>query len=599
MSYSSDYRKIHGKLEIIYTDSDKSFELDAQVSGNALYSYPSQVSGGYLVPTVKALTMDGNSTMGGGHQLIGGNLVMGWWSDVASDENGDFVNPPWLKLDFIARPVETWTIIGDSKLNQYPIDFKLELFDKQGNIMVSDMITNNQLVSYQHKFSQVYYDVVGLKITIYKWTHPNAKAKILQCFDSLKEDYEQSELKQFEVVEELATDSEGVSYGINSNCFSVTIYNKERKFDQGYLKDLLLLDRKVTPFIGIENDDGEVEFTSLGTFYSDSWEVPQTDQWAKVKCYDRLLKFQKTTYVGYPYTQNVSLYDLAEDILKSAKLKDDEYIIDEDLRKLTVDYAFLGKQSVWDALQDVCNAGLCRVYADRQNRVIVSVEHLDVDPSGIEINPSKMFKFEKETKITDFSNSVEVSYTDINASETTTEVVYSNKITIDPHSTRTMIVDYSQTVKDAFLSYTPLDDVKLNFFQTSINSAKFELENTSDRSIVANVEITGVIISISTQTVVVQDKDSVQKYGEMAYKHPVSNLVQSYSRAIEIGEYFLRTLSQKTGMLKIEWRGDPALKLEDKFVCEDRFKNSSNYITQYSRFSYDGGLKQEVKAKEV
>ena len=58
MSYSSDYRKIHGKLEIIYTDSDKSFELDAQVSGNALYSYPSQVSGGYLVPTVKALTMD-------------------------------------------------------------------------------------------------------------------------------------------------------------------------------------------------------------------------------------------------------------------------------------------------------------------------------------------------------------------------------------------------------------------------------------------------------------------------------------------------------------------------------------------------------------
>ena len=438
-----------------------------------------------------------------------------------------------------------------------------------------------------------------MKLEILKWSHPNAKAKLLQFFDILEETYEGDQLKNFEVIEELATDSEGISYGINSNTITATLYNKERKFDQGYLKELLLLDRKVKPSIGVEDESGNITYTEMGTFFSEEWSVPQDDQFIKLKCYDKLLKFQKMTYVGYPFTENVTLRDLAYDVLVSAGLKEKDFSIDERMNNLKVGYAFLGKQSVWDALQEICNAGLCRIYLDRNNIVKVTLENDKIEHSGQHIEPNNLFKYEQSSRVCDFSNYVEVDYTDISASDTETKNVYNNKITIDAHSKRTMIVDYSNTVKDAFITYTPLENIQVNYFQSSIDAAKFQMENTSDKAIVVDITITGLAINISTQTVVVQDESSVSTYGELTYTHPSSSLVQTYSRAIEIGEYLLKRLNSKRGKLKVIWRGDPGLKLEDKFRCTDKFGNTSNFLNESNKFTFDGGLKQETKGKEV
>ena len=64
-----------------------------------------------------------------------------------------------------------------------------------------------------------------------------------------------------------------------------------------YLKDYLLLDRTVIPYIGIEDENGTITYEQIGVFYSDEWSVPQNDQWVKLKCLDRLMKFQKMTYI--------------------------------------------------------------------------------------------------------------------------------------------------------------------------------------------------------------------------------------------------------------------------------------------------------------
>ena len=53
---------------------------------------------------------------------------------------------------------------------------------------------------------------------------------------------------------------------------TVSIYNEDRKFDKGYLRTLMLLDRKLYPFIGIEQN-GEIKYKPLGVFYSDEWEI--------------------------------------------------------------------------------------------------------------------------------------------------------------------------------------------------------------------------------------------------------------------------------------------------------------------------------------
>lgn len=603
MGYEDQVRKLHGKVKIIYQDADASYEIAISTSGNSRLSFPVQTYQGNISPTVKACTMEGNSTMNGEFQMMDYDCIIGWWSDTLCDSNGDYLEGdyPYLEMNFIKRPINQWTVIGDGKLNQYPVDFDIILYDENGGILVSRSVTNNTEVQITIKFDQTYTDVKIIKLIIKKWSTPNAVVKILQFFDILEEYYEGTDIKEFEVLEELATDGEGVSYGINSNTMAVSIYNRERKFDIGYLKDFLLLDRKVIPYIGIEDELGNISYSQLGVFYSDEWSVPQNQQWVKLKCLDRLLKFQKMTYIGFPFSQNVSLKTITADILDNAGLSENEYEIDDALDLMLVPYAFLGKKSVWDALQDVCNAGLCRVYTTRDNKVKVSVENLTIENCGITITPNKMFEFETQTRKTDFSNHIEVDYSDINASlsETTRQVVYSNIITIDANSKRAMIVDFSQDVTDAYMTYLPITNIHLNYFNSSINCGKFELENLSNETATVSIEITGLAISVNKQTVIIEDEESVSNYGVMSFKHTSSDLIQTYARAVEIGEYFMSILNQGAGTLRISFRGNPQLFLEDKFTCVDRFGISKEYIATYNRFIFDGGLKQETKAREV
>lgn len=603
MGYDSQVRRLYGKVKIIYQDADASYEIGVNTSGDSKISSPKQVYEGNLLPTAKACTMDGHSTMNGEYQMIDETCIVGWWSDELSDENGEYQsgNYPFLELNFIKRPVSTWTLLGDRKLEQFLVDFDLELYDENNDLLLTHSVRDNEEMKLKVVFERLFDNVARIKLIVRKINTPNAVVKLIQFFDVLEENYSGGDLKEFEVLEALATDGEGISYGITSNTLNVTIYNKDRKFDLGHLKDYLLLDRTVIPYIGIENEQGEVEYQQLGVYYSDEWSVPQEEQWVKLKCLDRLMKFQKMTYIGYPFSENVSLKAIAEDILKSAGLSQNKYEIDEKLGEMIVPYAFLGKKSVWDALQDVCNAGLCRVYLTRDNVVKISVENLEVENNGMEIKPNRIFSYEMQTRKTDFSNHIEVNYSDINASltESTRQIVYSNMITIDPNSKRRMIVDYSQNVTNAYLTYLPIENINLLSFKSSINCGEFELENTSDQTIVVTVEISGLAIAVNTQTVIIEDEKSVGNYGVMSYKPASSELVQTYSRAVEIGNYFMKILNQGAGTLRIVWRGDPDLKLENKFTCVNRFGVAKEYINQYNRFTFDGGLKQETKAREV
>ena len=603
MGYDSQVRRLYGKVKIIYQDADASYEIGVNTSGDSKISSPNQVYEGNLLPTAKACTMDGHSTMNGEYQMIDETCIVGWWSDELSDENGEYQsgNYPFLELNFIKRPVSTWTLLGDRKLEQFLVDFDLELYDENNDLLLTHSVRDNEEMKLKVVFERLFDNVARIKLIVRKINTPNAVVKLIQFFDVLEENYSGGDLKEFEVLEALATDGEGISYGITSNTLNVTIYNKDRKFDLGHLKDYLLLDRTVIPYIGIENEQGEIEYQQLGVYYSDEWSVPQEGQWVKLKCLDRLMKFQKMTYIGYPFSENVSLKTIAEDILKSAGLSQNKYEIDEKLGEMIVPYAFLGKKSVWDALQDVCNAGLCRVYLTRDNVVKISVENLEVENNGMEIKPNRIFSYEMQTRKTDFSNHIEVNYSDINASltESTRQIVYSNMITIDPNSKRRMIVDYSQNVTNAYLTYLPIENINLLSFKSSINCGEFELENTSDQTIVVTVEISGLAIAVNTQTVIIEDEKSVGNYGVMSYKPASSELVQTYSRAVEIGNYFMQILNQGAGTLRIVWRGDPDLKLENKFTCVNRFGVAKEYINQYNRFTFDGGLKQETKAREV
>lgn len=590
MAYSDNPRTIYGKVEIVYADEELSRDVRTTESGNSEISHPKEVYSLPSDPSTKACTMDGNSTMDGTFRMIDDSLVVGWWSGKLSDGSGVFASKPYIELTFTMRPIITWRIKGDSKLNQYPVDFTVE-YISNGKTVKTDTVTGNTEI--EVVLSPVVEDISAVRLTIGKWSQPNACAKILRCFDKVSEVYEGADLSAFEVNEELCS-SEG-NYSINSDTMTVTVYNDNRKFDKGYLRTLMLLDRKLYPYIGTEKN-GQIEYTPLGVFYSEEWDIPQDTQWVKCTATDRLLRLQIKTYVGFPLLDNVSLYEIAEDILTKMGLTPTEYDIIDTLKDFVVDTALLPKTTGWDALQEVANAGLCKGFVDRNNRIVIRCETDAVEDGNIAVSPSNTFTYKSNISLTDFSNSVSVDYCEITIEDDVIDVA-EPEIVLDPNETRTITIDYTSEVAYP-LAVCSNSAVRIVSFDSGVNSCTCVLRNLTGTAQTATITVSGNAINVETRTVTVTDEESIANYRIIEYSHPTSELVQSYVQAEYMAKIILNRLRAGEGSITTVWRGNPELEVGVGFDCTDRFGDMKSLICEYNKFSYDGGLRQETRRRK-
>ncbi len=589
MEYSDNPRKVYGKVEIVYSDKEISSNMGITVSGNSKISHPREVFEGYVSPTVRACTMDGNSDMSGSFQMVDDTCIVGWWSGGLCGIGGVFTVEPYIELSFVLRPIISWIIRGDDKLNQYPVDFTIE-YKSNGRVVHTEEITGNSAI--EIKLEPKVNDITSIRMTISKWSTPNACAKVIQFYDKLYEEYAGDAMQMFEVNEEMCS-TDG-NYNINSDTMTVTLHNIDRKFDKGYLRSLMILGRKVQPYIGIEKD-GKVMYTRLGTFYSEEWQVEQDSQWVKCTAVDRLMRLQSQTYMGYPLTEQGSVYDLARDILLKSGHSENEFEISVDLKDMVIGLAYLPKTTVWDALQEIANAALCKIFVDREDRIHVRSEQAETEQVGIEINPSNMFSYKSSITLTEFANSIKVEYTDVEIADDIIEVA-ELEITLAGNEVREVSLDYSSDVAYAVILSSNVN-VRAVMEQGGVNSCLLTLTNRTGTSQTTTLTVEGNAIELNSHTVVVEDEDSVNSYGTVEYLHTASELVQSESQARYIGGVILAKMRAGEGVITTEWRGNPALEIGASYSSTDRFGDKKELICEYNKFSYDGGLKQQTRGR--
>ena len=591
MGYLENPRKVLGKVEIVYSDTDISSITNVETSSDSAISHPHEVYQTNLAPTVKACTLDGNAIMDGTFQMMDDSCITGWWSGELSKKDGTFDTPPSLEVFFIDRPIASWMIIGDSKLGQYPVDFTLE-YKLNDTVVETKEITGNtesQLKVYTNQS-----DITSIKITITKWSKGNAVVKLLKFFDMLAETYIGSDLQSFEVNEEMG--SIDANYNLSSDTMTVSIYNKERKFNVGYLKNLLILDRKVKPYIGIEKD-GTIEYTSLGTFYSDEWKVDQDGQWVKCTAVDRLIRLQNKIYVGYQLAYKVTLYDIAYDILTKSGFKDKEFIISESLKDTTIPSAFMPKQSVWDALQEIAYTGLCKVFIDREDRINILAETDEPIDTNLEINPSNMFSYSSNILLTEFANRIAVEYCDVEISEDVVEAA-STWITLKAGEVVEVTLDFNLDIAYAEISINS-ENITISNFQAGINACTVTLANEQDKQRQGTLTVKGNAIDVTYKTLTIQDDDSVRDYGTFEYKHPSTQLIQSSTQAKKLAQTLLARMKAGEGVVTSVWRGSPTIKVGNKYKCRDQYGDINDFTCEYNKITFDGGLKQETRGRKV
>ena len=591
MGYLENPRKVLGKVEIVYSDTDISSITNVETSSDSAISHPHEVYQTNLAPTVKACTLDGNSIMDGTFQMMDDSCITGWWSGELSKKDGTFDTPPSLEVFFIDRPIASWMIIGDSKLGQYPVDFTLE-YKLNDTVVETKEIpgnTESQLKVYTNQS-----DITSIKITITKWSKGNAVVKLLKFFDMLAETYIGSDLQSFEVNEEMG--SIDANYNLSSDTMTVSIYNKERKFNVGYLKNLLILDRKVKPYIGIEKD-GTIEYTSLGTFYSDEWKVDQDGQWVKCTAVDRLIRLQNKIYVGYQLAYKVTLYDIAYDILTKSGFKDKEFIVSESLKDTTIPSAFMPKQSVWDALQEIAYTGLCKVFIDREDRINILAETDEPIDTNLEINPSNMFSYSSNILLTEFANRIAVEYCDVEISEDVVEAA-STWITLKAGEVVEVTLDFNLDIAYAEISINT-ENITISNFQAGINACTVTLANEQDKQRQGTLTVKGNAIDVTYKTLTIQDDDSVRDYGTFEYKHPSTQLIQSSTQAKKLAQTLLARMKAGEGVVTSVWRGSPTIKVGNKYKCRDQYGDINDFTCEYNKITFDGGLKQETRGRKV
>lgn len=72
------------------------------------------------------------------------------------------------------------------------------------------------------------------------------------------------------------------------------IFDKDNRHSSLY--GFLVPERKVEPYLGLTLKSGEIEWVSLGIFWSGDWEAPEDKIWCKTLCVDRLALLDRTHY---------------------------------------------------------------------------------------------------------------------------------------------------------------------------------------------------------------------------------------------------------------------------------------------------------------
>lgn len=376
-------RRIYGKVQIDYTDPFLDQSVNMESSENANVSYPKQTADNIQEPIGKIASLDGSWVLDGSYTLApyleaAEIHQMGWWGKQLSRADGSFIaSYPTLTATFFSRPIHSLKVVGDSAREEWPVDFTIRLYNEQGIMLHEEIAIGNSSITWYKILDYAITQVTKMELIIEKWSHAGRQCKIVEFFTSIQETYEGDDIFYINLLEEMEVNQGSLPIGtVSYNELDIRLYNKNRKFDAGNtdspLYGMLKLNRKIKAWLGIEKSDLTKEFVPLGTFWSGDWNAPEGDMYVTTSGWDRLKFLSETEYSTGSVRQNVTLYDLALDVLQDAGLADNEYWIDEELKDYIIPCLYIESQSHRGVLRHIAEACLGHIYCDRYG--IIRVE---------------------------------------------------------------------------------------------------------------------------------------------------------------------------------------------------------------------------------
>ena len=281
------------------------------------------------------------------------NSELGWWSEVLCDDKGMFNPYQVLEFNFTQEHSNMGiTIYFDISNNECASDFDIDVFGSSGNKISHSSIIGNTDSRYIYMAQLSNYKKIT--ITVKKWCKPYRRVKIVEVDFGIVKEYEDKQLISMSLLQELDT----ISSTLPADEFKFTVDNTNPKGFYEFLKQ----GQEVFTEMGVELENGDIEFIQVGKHYLKEWQSDEGSMTATFTARD-LVDSLSSVEIENSTERDITLYDLAVQVLEASKIED--YVLSDNL-KLIHTKGLHSKMSYRNKLQLIAIAGMCVVYTDNK-----------------------------------------------------------------------------------------------------------------------------------------------------------------------------------------------------------------------------------------
>jgi hypothetical protein len=651
-------RRVYGKVQIDYTSPFLDQSISITASENANVSYPEQTADGAKEPFSLIASLDGSWVLDGTYSLAptkeeAEKKQMGWWGSQISDAGGAFAAPyPKLTTTFLPRAITNLQVIGDSKREEWPVDFSIKIYDGTDTLLHTETVTENTEIEWKKTLDTAVTQAEKITLEITKWSHAGRQVKILEFLTSIQEIYEGDDILMIHLLEEREVSQGSLPIGnISANEIDIRLDNSTRKFDAGNiaspLYQMLKANRRIKAWLGVEKSDEEadtlflqgsqfpakvlsedkedkIEYVPLGTFWSGDWSVPENGVYAHVVGRDRLEMLRNSDYSTSYVQQGKSLYSIAQTILTDAGLEEGEYWIDASLQSYVIPYAYFTPQSHREALRKIAEACLGQVYCDRNGVIRIEgssyltteskeeycfVQGIPFPAKGEQIDAygigaDDYYDKNNPVKWSEIANYIEVETQPL--SPDTIQEVYrsSSPESIEAGELKSTTIFYNESPCINFVATLENAVAGAAIISTKYYAWGAYITIYSPNKGTYELKVNGKPLRVmNKEKAIAMDNGSITDNGKIVYSFPANHLVQTKAQAQTIANALLASFKDPRRDIEISWRGNPALELGDVIIAPDFQragidKRGYYYVTR-QEIEYTGALQAKLNGRKA
>lgn len=504
----------------------------------------------------------------------------GYIGDIICSSSRTFSKNPIISLNFskvFDSLITGVSFVWSDVFGEYATDFIVTAYNNN-TVVAKSTVTNNTKSRMTAFVDIVNYNKITVEIL--KWSLPYRRARVSAIQIGADVVYGKTDLISYSHTQ----DVDPISSTLPKMEISFSINNDDDSYNPNNLNSMakyLIERQEVKVKYGYKIGEN-VEWIDSGTFYLSGWDAPQNGISADFTARD-LLEFMSGTYYYGVYNPNgTSLYDLAERVLKDAKLPLDEtgsvkWVIDEKLKNIYTT-APLPIDTHANCLQMIANAGTCVIYQDRNG--ILHIETLNRVESDYSINLFNSYS-KSEITLSKPLKQVDVPSYSYSVSDETSEL-YKGRVYVN--GTQNVLVTYSNTATNVTAVVSGGTLVSASYYS---NACILNITATGYVDIV----VTGYELSSSTATVSVE---SGAKGETISVDNP---LITNHDRASAVAEWVENYMKNRM-VLASKWRADPRLDALDIINNENNY-NTNKVLMTSVKYSYNGAFKGEAEGRVI